>query len=71
MPFRLGTIYIVKYKPKNLNSRSLSIDFHQTKLLGKTIYHLNDHSDGYKYRLFWSRIKKSYFVHQYSLSFVR
>jgi hypothetical protein len=71
MPYGLGSIYIVKYKPKHYDSRSLSVDFHLTKVYGKTIYHLNEHSDGYKYRLYWSRIRKDKFILKYCLHFVR
>lgn len=71
MPYKLGSISIVKYKPKELSPRSLSVDYHATKLYGKTIYHLNNHSDGYKYRLFWSRIHCAKQVQKYSLQLVR
>lgn len=54
-PCRLGSFCIVKHKPKNFNSSSLRIDFHATKEAGKIIYHINEHSDYYKYRYFWSK----------------
>lgn len=60
MPYGLGFIQIGKYKPKNLNSKSLSIDFKLTNLYGKKIYHLNEHSNGYKYRLYWSKIPQTF-----------
>lgn len=56
MPYNLGTIQVIKYKPKNYNSKSLSVDFVNTNKYGKTIYHLNDHSNGYKYRFYWSKL---------------
>jgi len=55
LPCRLGTVYIVKHKPKNWNGKSLRVDFQATKEYGKTIYHLNEHSNGYKFRFFWSK----------------
>lgn len=59
MPFGLGYIRIVKYRPKNYNKHSLSIDFKSTREEGKIIYHLNQHSQGYKYRLYWSKIPQT------------
>lgn len=55
MPHGLGTFTIVKYKPKTYTWKSLSVDFELTKLYGKQIFHLNDHSNGYKYRMFWAK----------------
>ena len=52
MPCRLGLIVIVKYKPKTYTQKSLSKDYKTSKELNKTIYHLNEHSNGYKYRLY-------------------
>ena len=66
LPYAMGRLYVVKYRPKNYNSKSLSVDFVNTKKYNRTIFHLNDHSDGYKYRFFWStteyriKHKKSY-----------
>lgn len=55
LPCRMGYIKIVKHKPKEWNNKSLSIDYHSTRELGKLIYHLNEHSDGFKYRLYWNK----------------
>ena len=55
LPCSLGTVQIVKYKPKEYNKHSLSIDFNESKKLDKMVYHLNEHSNGYKYRLHWSK----------------
>ena len=72
MPHRLGYIQIVKYKPKTYTNKSLSKDYKLSKELGKTIYHLNEHSDGYKYRLYWSKNKNTFpEVYKYKLSLVR
>ena len=54
-PCRLGSIAIVKHKPKYLNGKSLCIDYKATKEIGKLIFHLNEHSDGYKYRIHWNK----------------
>lgn len=56
MPYGLGTICIAKYKPKSYSDQSLSTDYKSTKEVGKRVYHLNEHSNGYKYRLYWSKI---------------
>lgn len=56
IPCRLGTLSIVKHKPKQWNGESLRIDFKTSQDLGKIIYHLNEHSGGFKYRFHWSKI---------------
>lgn len=72
MPCRLGFICIVKYRPKSYTSKSLSKDYKLSKELGKTVYHLNEHSDGYKYRLYWSKNKNTFpDIYKYNVSFVR
>ena len=72
MPFGLGFIQIGKYKPKTLSSQSLSVDYKASKEYGKHIYHLNEHSDGYKYRLYWSKIPRTFpDRYRYQLSLVR
>lgn len=55
LPCRLGTIQIVKRKPKTYTSRSLRFDWKAMKELGKPVYYLNLHSDSYKYRYLWSK----------------
>ena len=72
MPCRLGFICVVKYKPKSYTNKSLSKDYKLSKELGKTVYHLNEHSDGYKYRLYWSKNKNTFpDIYKYNISFVR
>lgn len=55
LPCRLGDLSIVKHKPKEWTGKSLRIDYKLSKEYGKIIYHLNEHSDGYKYRAHWSK----------------
>ena len=55
LPCRLGTLAIVKRKPKNYDSKSLRVDYHASKIYGKTIYHLNEHSNGWKYNFHWQK----------------
>lgn len=54
-PYRLGRLSIVKRQPKNFDSRSLRIDYHESKVQGKVVYLLNEHSNYYKYRYYWSK----------------
>ncbi|QOR58368.1 topoisomerase [uncultured phage cr118_1] len=57
LPSRLGEISIVKTKPKYWDGKHCSIDFQSTKKLGKLVLYLNEHSDGFKYRLHWYKKK--------------
>ena len=72
MPFGLGFIQVGKYQPKTLTAESLSVDYKASKEYDKRIYHLNEHSNGYKYRLYWSKIPRTFpDRYKYQLSFVR
>lgn len=72
MPYGLGYIQICKYMPKQLDSKSLSVDYKASKEYGKRIYHLNEHSDGNKYRLYWSKIPKTFPQrYKYTLGLIR
>ena len=72
MPYGLGFIQIGKYRPKSLTDKSLSVDYKASKEYDKRIYHLNEHSDGYKYRLYWSKIPRTFpDRYKYTLGFVR
>lgn len=72
MPYGLGFIQIGKYRPKNLDSESLSVDYKTSNELGKRIYHLNEHSDGHKYRLYWSKLPRTFpDRYKYQLKLVR
>ena len=72
MPLGLGFVQVGKYKPKKLTDQSLSVDYKASKDYDKRIYHLNEQSDGYKYRLYWSKIPRTFPQrYKYSLGFVR
>lgn len=72
LPYGLGYVSIVKYKPKTMTEKSLSVDYKASKEYGKRIYHLNEHSDGYKYRLYWSKVPKTFpDRYRYQLCLVR
>lgn len=52
----MGTLQIIKSRPKHLDKRSLRIDYQATKETGKLIFLLNEHSDMWKYRYLWSKV---------------
>ena len=53
-PYNLGILRIKKRK-LTLNKKMLRVDFAETKKQGKTIYHLNEHSNGYYYKFYWDQ----------------
>ena len=72
MPYGLGFIQVGKYRPKQFNDQSLSVDYQASKEYSKRILHLNEHSDGYKYRLHWSKLPRTFADrYKYQLSLVR
>lgn len=69
IPCRLGTLQIIKHQPKEYTNKSLRWDWKATRELGKPVYLLNDHSNGWKYRFHWQKkdiivknIKKYMFI---------
>ena len=72
MPYGLGFMQVGKYRPKTLSGESLSVDYKASREYDKRIYHLNEHSNGYKYRLYWSKIPRTFpDRYKYQLCFVR
>lgn len=61
LPFGLGSFGIIKYKPLVSKNRlgGKKIDFHNTKKLGKVVYHLNHHTEGYNFYFYWSPFYKT------------
>lgn len=55
LPYRMGTVQIVKHKPKYYDKRSLRIDYQATKQYNKLIFLTNEHSDFYKYRMRYNK----------------
>ena len=55
MPYNLGKIYVDKKKVPVGNKKKLAIDWALTNEHGKIIYHLNEHSRGYKYIFCWEK----------------
>ena len=56
LPCRLGTIQIVKRKPKSYTKKSLRIDYGETKRLNKLVFYDNAHCNYFKYRIYWSKL---------------
>ena len=54
-PYRLGTLRVKKSKMKYDDKNKLKIDWAASRKSKKKIYHLNDHTGGYKYRFYWSK----------------
>ena len=54
IPCNIGELYIVKKKPA-FNKKSLSVDFAESKKIGKLVFYTNDHSGGFKYRFHWDK----------------
>ena len=55
LPCRMGTLSIVKHKPKEYTGKSLRIDYGESKKLGKMVFHLNEETNGFKYRYYWNK----------------
>ena len=55
LPNRMGFLRIKKTKMNFKDERACSIDYNLTKQYGKTIYHLNDHTNNYRYRFYWKK----------------
>lgn len=59
LPWGIGDFSITKYKPKKTKIVdgkeiiNLPVDWKATKLLGKKVYHLNRHTEGYKFKWQW------------------
>lgn len=60
MPYKLGTISVVKKRPKTISWRSISLDWKSSVETGKQVLHTNDHSNYYKFRFHWCKLKASF-----------
>lgn len=69
LPFRLGSIRVVKLDSSLGRKRRYSLDFSLTHKYGKPIYHLNEHSGGYKYMFKWDKIN-AYVKHKFYYRFI-
>lgn len=55
LPFRLGSLSVIKYKPEYKSLRNMSIDWVKSKQLNKQVRLFNEHSNGYRYKFNWNR----------------
>jgi hypothetical protein len=55
LPFNLGTLSVCKQLPKQLDLIHLSRNWELSEKYQKPIFHLNEHSEGYKYKFLWSK----------------
>lgn len=64
LPFMMGVIRIQKkHRPSELDH--CSIDFNKTKKIGKTVRHLNTHSNGDYFKWKWEKTRRTcYFTNQ-------
>lgn len=53
LPHGTGNFAILKTRQKFGGKQKRSVDFKTTKELGKTVYHMNEHTNGYKYTWLW------------------
>lgn len=80
LPSRLGSLQIIKYKPKN-KKKFINIDFKKTKeVFGeynkgkdskdkKYVYHRNWHTNGYMVKLYWRKLVKANFKNKSKWAF--
>lgn len=55
LPCRMGTLTVVKHKPKEYTGKSLRIDYAESKKQGKMVFHLNEETNFFKYRFYWNK----------------
>lgn len=55
LPFRLGTLAVIKQKPLYTTLRNMVMDWPKSKEAGKQIRLFNEHSKGNRYRFWWDR----------------
>lgn len=60
LPYNMGKIFVDKKKMKITETKKgLGIDWEMTNKCGKVIYHLNEHSRGFKYMFTWQKFTHS------------
>lgn len=62
LPFGFGEFTITKYKPRKEKTLTdgtpvvgLPINWKRSKELGQIVYHMNYHTEGFKFKWFWNR----------------
>ena len=70
IPYGLGSIYV--FKKKVVPGYGMQPDWGLSRKLDKVVYHLNEHSGGYKYNFKWDKEPCRFRNHKlYRLSMVR
>lgn len=64
IPYGLGSVYVVKKKTQIHYKNRLSVDWATTNKIGKKVYHLNEHSNGYKYMFKWDKLPLKFRNHR-------
>ena len=66
--YSIGSIFVGKRKITRHVRERLRVDFKATKELGKTVLHLNEHSNGYNYMFRWRKKEsRAAYVNMYEL----
>lgn len=72
IPYGMGSNYVMRKKVDSSDIKKLSPDWALTRKYGKKIYHLNEHTNGYKYLFKWDKQPCVYKNHKmYKLTMVR
>ena len=57
MPYKLGTLRVCKTKVMLKYLTTFGVDWPATTELHKRVYHLNEHSRGYRYYFYWGKTR--------------
>lgn len=60
LPYNTGEISIKGKRVKKMTSKTMPVDWEQTNKLGKKVFHINDHSNYYKFRFAWSKLYRHF-----------
>ena len=55
LPYKMGDLLIVKYRPRKRTATNTPIDWFNTVKYGKLIRHTNDHSNYFKFLINWNK----------------
>jgi len=55
LPFGMGDVCVTKKRLRLFDKHHLPIDWETTKKVGKWVYHMNDHTNNFKFRFRWSK----------------
>jgi len=55
LPYNLGELSVLKRKVDLLKLKTSGLDWKTTNEIGKNVYHLNEHTSGFKYNFQWNK----------------